>query len=627
MKLIYLLSIFLIFISCNSSPRWSAEIEEVLRMASDNRKELETVLLRYKENPADSLKFRAAEFLIVNMPDKYSEYFDAPWNDVAAALMRVTSSKNEHGIAEAYRLENTVIEEDIKCITAEYLINNIELAFKVWQEMPWCKHVPFEVFCEDILPYRVGVEPLENWRKKALATFDDLYKSFMENQSITSVEACSKINEVLPRFKLDWDFPPMSFSQLMASARGPCDNMAVLAIFSMRALGVPVTHESTPKWAEYPRGHSWNAVRDSAGNYISFMGTDSNPYSRHQGNDAETSWKKGKVYRKTFAKQCGSISENEDIPATLTNIRNMKDVSVEYEDCRNTVKIHLKYPPEKPVEHVYLALGDKYGEKMYPVALVKKSDSIAEFSYTGGDIMYFPVYYINHTYTSAGDPFWLDKAGNIHVFSPDSPNSPDTTITVTELDTPDYGTGRMLHGVFEGANKPDFSDAEILHIINHIPKADYNEVILKYAKKYRYVRYKSPPRAYCNVAEIEFYGQNGDKLNGKNIGISGSWNNTGMTSDKAFDGDITTFYDAELGDDAWTGLDFQESKQIRKIRYVPRSNEGHRYKVFYWSANGWKSSGEYIATNNSIQCRVPSRALMYIYNVTLKSKEKVFFME
>jgi hypothetical protein len=67
MKLFYLLSIFLIFILCNSRNRWSAEIEEILRMAGDNRKELETILQHYKENPADSLKFRAAEFLIVNL--------------------------------------------------------------------------------------------------------------------------------------------------------------------------------------------------------------------------------------------------------------------------------------------------------------------------------------------------------------------------------------------------------------------------------------------------------------------------------------------------------------------------------------------------------------------------------
>ncbi|MDR0560405.1 MAG: hypothetical protein LBG92_09545 [Prevotellaceae bacterium] len=626
MKLSYLLSIFLIFISCNSRPRWSAEIEKVLRMAGDNRKELETVLQHYKENPADSLKFRAAEFLIVNMPDKYSTYYDAPWNDVAAALIRKTSSKNGQGIAEAYRLETPVIKEDIKSITAEYLITNIELAFKVWQEMPWNRHVSFEVFCEDILPYRVGTEPLENWRKKALASFDDFYKSFMENQSITSVEACSKINEVLPRFKMDWDFPPMSFSQLMASARGPCENMAVLAIFSMRALGIPVTLEITPKWASHSTGHSWNAVRDSIGNYISFMGVDVNPYSRHQGNDPDM--KKGKVYRKMFAAQPCTVSENEEIPAILADIKNMKDVSAEYEDCRDTAKIQLKYPPEKPVEHVYLAV--EYSEKLYPVALIENTGSSVEFASIGREIVYFPVYYINGTDITAGDPFWIDRSGKMSVFSSDSP---DTLLTFTEIASIDSRSERMLHGIFEGANEPDFSDAKILNKINHIPEANYNEVILKNSEKYRYVRYKSPPDGFCNVAEIEFYGTDGDKLVGTNIGTSGSWENSQKTCDKAFDGDIITFYDAAEGDGAWTGLDFQESKQIGKIRYVPRNNgnsiyEGHHYQVFCQTATGWKAlSEEYIATGSSIQCKVPSRALMYLYNSTVKQRGKTFFIE
>ncbi|MDR0558786.1 MAG: transglutaminase-like domain-containing protein [Prevotellaceae bacterium] len=113
-----------------------------------------------------------------------------------------------------------------------------------------------------------------------VANFADIYKSFKENQSITSVEACCKINNILPRFKIDNDFASMNFSQLITSMRGTCSDMTALTIFAMRALGVPVTFESTPKWVDYPTGHSWNAVRESVGNYISFMGTDSNPYSQ-----------------------------------------------------------------------------------------------------------------------------------------------------------------------------------------------------------------------------------------------------------------------------------------------------------------------------------------------------------
>ena len=54
---------------------------------------------------------------------------------------------------------------DCHVIKAEYLIENIDLAFAAWQKRPWRHSLSFDEFCEWILPYRIGDEPLENWRK------------------------------------------------------------------------------------------------------------------------------------------------------------------------------------------------------------------------------------------------------------------------------------------------------------------------------------------------------------------------------------------------------------------------------------------------------------------------------
>ncbi|MDR1155105.1 MAG: hypothetical protein LBL04_10350, partial [Bacteroidales bacterium] len=64
--------IILFVISAVSCTRFSPEIEAVLQQAGSNRAELETVLNHYGIHPADSLKLRAAEFLIVNMPGHWS---------------------------------------------------------------------------------------------------------------------------------------------------------------------------------------------------------------------------------------------------------------------------------------------------------------------------------------------------------------------------------------------------------------------------------------------------------------------------------------------------------------------------------------------------------------------------
>jgi hypothetical protein len=607
-------------------PLYPPEINAVLSMAGKNRTELENVLKHYSRNPADSLKLRAAEFLIVNMPGKYSEYYDAPWNDVATVYLRWTSSSNKQLVLDTYALGELVIREDVKYITAEYLINNIELSFKVWQERPWGKYIPFDAFCEDILPYRINTEPLENWREKVLASFADL-NTVLNEPAMTAVEACSKINNLLPRFRLDKDFPSMNYTQLMASTRAMCDNMSALGIFSMRGLGIPVTFESTPRWVHLPSGHTWNAVRDSAGNYISFMGTESNPYNPHQGNTLL----KSKVYRKTFALQQKIFTDNKNIPPLLRNLENEKDVSAEYEDCTDTVTVHLRYPPEISTGYVYLASEHEY--QLYPVAWAVDSCQTALFPSIGKNVLYFPVYYAENELTPAGDPFWLDAESNTLVLSPDSP---DTLLIFSEIAPDEYNylsmiVSRMQYGVFEGANKSDFSDAKILFKIKTVPGIFYNEVVLKTPANYQYLRYKSPPGGFCNVAEIEFYSQEEGKLYGTHIGTPGAWNNSKKTGNKAFDNDVTTYYDAHAAGNTWTGLDLHEKKKIHKIRFFPRTDnyniyEGHHYELFYRTKDGWTLLDKQTATGNTLQWHVPSRALMYLYNATLDKKGKIFFL-
>ena len=70
---------------------------------------------------------------------------------------------------------------------------------------------------------------------------------------------------------------------------------------------------------------------------------------------------------------------------------------------------------------------------------------------------------------------------------------------------------RMVLGVFEGANKADFSDAIPIYIIKEEP--EYNKMTSKKiscTRGFRYVRYVGPDDARCNVAELCFYGTEGE---------------------------------------------------------------------------------------------------------------------
>ncbi len=67
-----LFSSVLLFLLSSCSGNESEALEQALQMAGDNRAELEKVLAHYSHAPADSLKLRAAVFLIENMPGHYS---------------------------------------------------------------------------------------------------------------------------------------------------------------------------------------------------------------------------------------------------------------------------------------------------------------------------------------------------------------------------------------------------------------------------------------------------------------------------------------------------------------------------------------------------------------------------
>jgi hypothetical protein len=390
---------FIAFFLCTAcSDKYSPKIEAVLKQAGDNRKELANVLKHYSQDPADSLKLRAAEFLIVNMPGKYSEYYDAPWNDVATVHLRWTSSSDKQMVLDSYGLDKPVIKQDVEYITADYLINNIELAFKVWREQPWGKHITFDIFCEEILPYRLDTEPLENWREKALASFADLNRSFREDTSITAVTACTKVNDLLPRFRIDKDFPPMNFSQLMASARGPCESAAAMAVFSMRALGIPATIDYTSHWSNSNIGHTWNSVRDSLGKHISFMGAETNPGQPHMGNTLL----KSKAYRRMFARQNPIKTAIEDIPPIFQNATIM-DISSEHAGCID-INIPVRFQPVDSSGYVYLAaMGDL---QWNIVAWGEVTGQNIRFTAVGTKILYLPVYYTRQGQTPAHYPIW-----------------------------------------------------------------------------------------------------------------------------------------------------------------------------------------------------------------------------
>ena len=187
LTVLFSLALTAVFTGCPSPDKGMSYLERALAAAGPNRAELEKVLVRYAARPEDSLKYRAAVFLIENMPghtyyrgeqlDNYLEYYAILPEAISSgrgSAAAVDTIRTRYGALDLSSLEHL---SDIGTVDSAYLCSNIDWAFKVWEEQPWCRNVSFGDFCEYILPYRVGNETLAEWREDYYAEYNGVLDS------------------------------------------------------------------------------------------------------------------------------------------------------------------------------------------------------------------------------------------------------------------------------------------------------------------------------------------------------------------------------------------------------------------------------------------------------------------
>jgi unsaturated chondroitin disaccharide hydrolase len=140
---------------------------------------------------------------------------------------------------------------------------------------------------------------------------------------------------------------------------------------------------------------------------------------------------------------------------------------------------------------------------------------------------------------------------------------------------------RMVGGIFQASNTANFSSGVVnLYTVTSAPPlGTLTTINVNPSGTFRYVRYLSPNGGYGNIAEIKFFGTASTAptpLSGTVIGTSGSYQNDGNTIAKAFDGNLSTFFDAPGASGNWAGLDLGSAQVITSISYAPRSGWAKR---------------------------------------------------
>lgn len=137
--------------------------------------------------------------------------------------------------------------EDIKTIDAKYLINNIEVAIKSWKNSK-IKNIPFQIFCEYILPYRVTIEPIEKWRENYQEEYkwitDSLFSLDLKTvMGLAQIDYKTSFHFTWNKESRDEPLPRLGAKHLIFRKKGACEDVAAMVAFIFRAQGIPTAYD------------------------------------------------------------------------------------------------------------------------------------------------------------------------------------------------------------------------------------------------------------------------------------------------------------------------------------------------------------------------------------------------
>ncbi len=636
--------ILLFAVSCSRYPK---DVERTLKFAGDNRAELEKVLEHYGKRPEDTLKYKAACFLIGNMP-LHSSYHSAQIDTFKTAYsvarkkhaddikIALNEQGKRHGNLSYISAQKVY---DMHVITSDFLINNIDLAFHTWLEMPYGRHYSFSEFCDFVLPYRVMSEELEDWRELFYHTFKPIVDTvaFPEDP----VYVARQINDYIISSGFIQVFhnniPAMGPVTLMNNPFGTCTETTSLTAYALRSVGIPCGVDIMVQHPDRAGRHFWNFLIDTTNRPIPYDGF---PYAGLKiiaVRDVVPYCKLGKVYREHYSLQKESLpfkaTKGTYIPASLS-YPNVKDVTSEYIG-NNSIDIEpqMMGTTQTRKQFFFLSIFDIHG--WVPIDWTVLNRGKATFKNVENDIVYMVLTHDGTQLVPVCFPF-IVKDNNVSFIKPDHKHLTDMRI---ERKYPVNATNQsrmkgMIGGMFHAANRENFSDADLLWRITDYPSLRFQYVDLPPTDRtYRYFRYITPPGTTGNVGEIEAFDREGKRIEAKRV--FGTKGNNWSALDYIYDGDPLTYYEAENDTEpVWIAVDFGEPRNIGSLRYISRNDDnsirdGDQYELYYWNDMRWNALGSMTGDRNHAfdLKNIPSKALYWLRDHTRGKEERPFTYE
>ena len=659
------LLIALLLLSCFKQ---TSDLENVLANAGKNKSELEKVLNYYERKVGDSLKYKAAVFLIENIAGHYSldtsslhlyrpELFELESMSKLSSNQKKMKDYQWAQLIQQFPFSEHIyknIKPDILTLSSDYLIKNIDLAFEAWERNPLKEWIGFEDFCSYVLPYRrqQGID-VNDWREYFLKNNDYFFNN---NSNILVFDMLDSLLYQYEDYKFSTvrsDYPYLKYQDLLISKLSLCENRVWFNSMLLSSLGFPCVIDWVPAWGNRHKGHTWNSIKFKGKTLPFEPFWDNTRWSLKQiyNNIDDDAWwgafRLPKVFRYSYKRNNeGPIFDSRinytDIPSLFLST-DFEDVSQEY---FNTQDVSIRVDSEKKRPYYYLCVFNEGVWKA--VYWGKYSKGIAHFKNMGCNIVYLPAYFHESKMIPAGLPFLLKEDGSINEIYPEKETTTASLNQLVQNRGRDREWGKSLAGgKIQFSNRSDFKDAFTAEIVTDsiLQSATYS---VDLDKTYRYFRFLfsnshvfpnlSPYEndsilLYGSVAEISCFVKS-EKVTGN---ILNSPEITQENAAKAFDNDWSTHiptqnrtYDSQV----YVGMEFPTGYQVDKVELSVRNEQafvyrGLRHELFYWNDNKWISLGVQTAKNSDplVFEGVPAKALLWLRCLDKSLNERIFTYE
>lgn len=615
-----------------------------LSASSRTYRERYASVLEHYSSDADSMKRKAALFLIDNMEGHESPEGAA----MESYIRRIHTMRKTEGIRELQAAWYASLKEgrvemrpDSSVVSDKFLIQDIDNAFSIWRQSVWHDSITFGQFCRYILPYRINDEHFGgDWRTqlreryaKVIEGVTDMRKAFaLVRDTVFKVTALSNAY-------CEYNLDPMTCH---AVGRAECSQRCILLAAVLRALGIPAAIDGTPMWADYSdKGHAWVAMVTNSGDTYTVFENDT---TARQLNPVDAS-----LFLSRY-----SIREEDGFPNTYTIKTEKTPVKIYrlcYDRCNSggehdagalgnpfIMDVSGRYGLTADVtvqcggaSTVYLC-AYLSGRDWMPVAKAEAKDGSVTFRNVGRGSVCVPIAVADGRKDVLSCPFLVGDKGVERRFTPSPTNA--RTITIDrKYPLCSYTTdkwGLMRGTVFEGSMTADFRNADTLAVIATMPYRMTSLPVMA-KERYRYLRYRASSDGFpASLAELQFLTTGADgmerQLSGTPLADGVDMKNVG----NVFDGNASTICRA-LKPGYTLGIDLGEGngRTVTRIVFCPSTDfnfveRGHLYELYCFGTE-WRMIGRTYSKGDSLTfSNVPENALLLLKDRSGGTEERIF---